>query len=100
MVFSSEISDKRVWSPAMQIEALACASASMTSTELPSAARASASATTVVVLPTPPFMLATAMTFPVTHLSQPTLRLHAAPDYYSGASLQGEVERRKNRGFL
>src|SRR6266536_5391392 len=52
--------------PAMQIEALAWASASITSTDLFSAARASAKATTMVVLPTPPFMFATAITFPVT----------------------------------
>jgi hypothetical protein len=54
----------------------------ITNTELPSAARASARATTVVVLPSPPFMFATAITFPVTyflHESRPSLALLPDP---------------------
>jgi hypothetical protein len=47
----------------MQIEAFDWASASITNTAAPCAARASANATTVAVLPTPPFIFATAMTF-------------------------------------
>src|SRR5258707_2158233 len=52
----------------MQIEAFDWASASITRTADPCAASASANATTVAVFPTPPFMVATARSLPVTLL--------------------------------
>src|SRR5215472_13562724 len=50
----------------MQIEAFDWASASITRTSDPCAASVSANATTVAVLPTPPFIFATAMSLGVT----------------------------------
>ena len=65
-VWPSSIILASVSSPARHSEALACGSRSTTSTRLAASSAASASArlTTVVVLPTPPFMLATAISLP------------------------------------
>ena len=62
-------------------EALACGSASMTSTFFSSAASEAARLIVVVVFPTPPFWLANAMTFPIEILALTQVRSRLVPRF-------------------